>query len=71
MNLLVNNTFEKFLNDCLIGYKELNSVPLHFSGSVAYHFQSNLKKVLKKNNLRAGSIVKNPMEGLTKYHKQF
>jgi len=71
MNLLVNNTFEKFLNDCLSGYKELNSVPLHFSGSIAFHFQSNLKKLLKKNNLQAGSIVKNPMEGLTKFHQQF
>ncbi len=70
MNRLVNNTFEKFVNDCLRGYKELNSVPLHFSGSIAYHFKSNLKNVLDKSNLLVGSIVKNPMIGLTEFHQQ-
>jgi len=66
---LVENNFSMFISRCLGGYAESRDYPIHFSGSIAFHFQTYLENMLKKNNLRLGSVVKDPMDGLTQYHR--
>ena len=48
---------------------EKHQKPVHFVGSVAYHFQAHLKELLKKNNILAGSFQASAIEGLIKYHR--
>ena len=46
-------------------------VPIHFVGSVAYHFQDALKKACSDRGYRVGNIIKKPIDGLAQYHVQF
>jgi N-acetylglucosamine kinase-like BadF-type ATPase len=43
--------------------------PIHFVGSVGYHFRSHLKQLLEKNNILAGSFQASAIEGLLNYHR--
>lgn len=42
--------------------------PVHFTGSVAYHFQDEVKEAAQRLHLTLGQVLKSPMEGLRKYH---
>jgi glucosamine kinase len=44
--------------------------PISFAGSVAYHFQEQLKAVFLKRNLKLGEIVKEPLINLMNHHLQ-
>ncbi len=65
---LISKGFEEFVTQQLSAYKEYREVPLHFNGSVAYVFQKELLEVLEKHNLKAGKIIKDPLENLIDYH---
>jgi len=67
-NSLVTKTFNKFIENCLSAYENLREYPIHFTGSIAYHFKEHLTMVLNEHNLRLGTVVKTPLDGLTKYH---
>lgn len=68
----VQNLVEIALSDFLTMYvcKHANaySLPIHFTGSVAFHFQAILMKALISKGLRPGKIEKSPMAGLLRYH---
>lgn len=46
------------------------STPLHFTGSVAYHFQPLLKKWIEKKKLILGNIIHKPIHALANYYKK-
>ncbi|MDF1550027.1 MAG: ATPase [Bacteroidales bacterium] len=60
--------FGEFVRRNLKQYANLHALQAHFTGSVAFYFQAQLKKTAIKNNLIIGNITKSPMEGLIKYH---
>ncbi|MCK9481672.1 MAG: hypothetical protein M0R38_07940 [Bacteroidia bacterium] len=60
---LLHKGFQSFL-DAFIFSSQPVDCPLHFSGSIAFHFADELKSVLLENNLIAGKIVKSPLEAL-------
>jgi hypothetical protein len=39
-------------------------------GSVAYYFQEQLKNVLNKNQLQLKTVLKEPLNGLLKFHTE-
>ena len=43
-------------------------MPIHFVGSVAYHFQDALKKACADRGYCVGNIIKKPIDGLAQYH---
>jgi N-acetylglucosamine kinase-like BadF-type ATPase len=65
---LLTRGFEKLIMQQLTAYKNYQELPLHFNGSIAYHFQKELLQVIERNGLKAGKIVKNPLEELIDYH---
>ncbi len=67
---LVIKTFEEFIMRNVAQYTDYNKQPVCFVGSVAYHFQEQLKKVLKNQQLNPGIIVKEPLKKLVEYHMQ-
>ncbi len=62
---LLKRSFDDFLQ-LLHRYPESNRLPVHFVGSIAWHFQKQLKSALQNRQLQAGQIVQSPMQKLIK-----
>lgn len=70
---MIENIIEDGLNDFfanhLVRYKESHKYPVHFTGAIAWHFKDVVAELCKVYGFELGTILKNPMEGLVKYHK--
>ncbi len=71
---MVENIIEDGLNDFFFQhvckYSESWNLPVHFAGSVAFGFKDVIQDLCETYQLELGNIIKNPMEGLIKYHCQ-
>jgi glucosamine kinase len=65
---IITSSFEDFIRRNILQYPESKVLPVHFTGSIAYHFRSFLEDLLIKNNLQPGKITLSPMTDLIKYH---
>lgn len=45
-------------------------LPVHFTGSVAYHFRSIIRPLMEEFGLVAGQFTPSPLEGLVRFHKE-
>ena len=63
--------FKAFLDVHVKCFADASRVPIHFVGSVAYHFQDALKKACSDRGYRVGNVIKKPIDGLAQYHVQF
>jgi len=59
---LVLASFESFVNTYIISQKEYQNLPVHFVGSIAFHFEIQIRKVLQKHQLKVGQIIQSPIE---------
>ena len=60
--------FGAFLDAHVACYSNYKDVPVHFIGSVAYHFQEQLVITCESRGIKVGNLIKKPIEGLAKYH---
>lgn len=67
---LVEKAFQDFCQLYLVKYEASQSVPIHFTGSVAFYYSDILKRVVTSFGLRIGIISEAPMAGLTLFHKK-
>jgi N-acetylglucosamine kinase-like BadF-type ATPase len=65
---IVNSSFDEFIVRNINQYPEAKQLPVHFTGSIAYHFRTCLEDRLTKNNLKTGKIALSPMQELVTYH---
>lgn len=69
---MIENIIEDGLNDFffqhLCKYAEVWKYPVSFAGSVAYGFKDVLEELCNSYEFELGTILKNPMEGLIKFH---
>lgn len=65
---IIEDSFNDFFFNHLYKYRETWTTPIHFVGSVAYGFRDVLKDMCSTYELHLGTILKNPMDGLIKYH---
>lgn len=65
---LVTNAFEVFVEKYVLKHQNVETYPVHFTGSIAFYYQDILKNILLKKGLIAGKILKSPLEGLLAYH---
>lgn len=69
---MVENIVEDGLNDFffnhLCKYGESWKLPIHFTGGVSYAFRDAVTDLCHSYEFELGQILKNPMEGLVKYH---
>lgn len=69
---MIENIIEDGLNDFffthICKYSESWKLPIHFVGSIAFGFKDIVAELCKGYELKLGSIIKAPMEGLVKYH---
>lgn len=66
---LVADAFDQFLTRNVLQYNHATTLPIHFTGSIAFYFKEILQQTLTKRNLKMGDIIKDPMPGLIEYHK--
>lgn len=64
---LVARCFTAFLRRNVAQY-DYTRYPVHFVGSVAYHYQDVLRQVCQDCGMISGNVLQRPMEGLIAYH---
>ena len=71
---MIENILEDGINDFffqhLCKYREVWTEPVSFVGSVAYGFKDVLQQLCHSYEFELGTVLKNPMQGLVKYHAQ-
>lgn len=65
---LVTTSFIDFFERNIKQYDNHLNLPIHFIGSIAFHFKQQLQFVAKEMRLTLGEIVQSPLEGLIQYH---
>ncbi len=66
---IIEDSFNDFFFTHICKYKESWTLPIHFTGSVAYGFKDVLKEMCQSYELELGNVIKQPMDGLIKYHR--
>lgn len=67
---LVKDCFRHFFTEIIIRYPSHQNSPIHFTGSIAFHFADLLKEVAAEYKTQVGKILKGPMDELVEYHKK-
>lgn len=62
-------SFGTFLDTYVCKHPDASTFPVHFTGSIAYYFQSALQDALNERGLRMGGIQRSPIEGLLRFHQ--
>lgn len=66
---LIIDNFKEFFQYYVLCYRDNGEQPVvHLSGSVAYYFRKYLNEVANQLDIKIGSIVQCPMDGLVQYH---
>lgn len=65
---IIEDCFNDFFFNHIYKYRECWTMPIHFTGSVAYAFRDVLKELCNGYELQLGKVLKRPMDGLIKYH---
>lgn len=68
-NNILGKCFEEFILLRIKKYNEYANFDIYFVGSIAFHFQEELKVALSKHDLKAEEIIDRPMTKLINYHK--
>jgi glucosamine kinase len=67
---LANEAFTELTRRHILKYEGCHHIPIHFVGSVAYHFKDILKTTLEENDLSLGVVIQKPIDALVDYHLQ-
>ncbi len=66
----VKQSFYDFIEKQVSKYPDYKNQTVSFTGSVAFVFRDVLKEVLNELDIQPGIVMKNPMDGLIKYHSK-
>lgn len=61
-------SFEEFIVRNILQYRLAGTLPVHFTGSISFHFRQIIEDLLTQFNLTAGKFTLSPMTDLIKYH---
>jgi N-acetylglucosamine kinase-like BadF-type ATPase len=66
---MIAKSFHEFLDYFVVEFLKEYPYKVHFQGSIAWNYQSNLIDVLKKREIDFGHIIQHPIQQLFEYHK--
>jgi glucosamine kinase len=73
-HFMIENILEDGLNEFFFNhiykYRESWTVPLHFTGSIAWYYKDVIEELCQLYELQLGKIMKGPMAGLVQYHQE-
>ena len=67
---IIEDAFNDFFFNHIYKYRESWTLPIHFIGSVAFGFKDVLKEMCNSYELQLGRVLKNPMDGLVRFHRE-
>ena len=67
---MVTAAFAVFVEKYVLKHQDVHHYPVHFTGSIAYHYKNILELSLTEKGLTVGRILKSPLEGLLMYHNE-
>jgi len=68
LKALAGGCFREFFSRNVMQYEEAKRLPVHLTGSVAFHFSEIVKSVAGEFGLTIGDIRQDPMDGLVRHH---
>ncbi|MCX2744467.1 N-acetylglucosamine kinase [Mangrovivirga sp. M17] len=70
MARMIYSRFDLFFKQLKKHFPEqINSLPVHFTGGIAFYFSNLLRQVANDNGITVRNITETPIAGLTLYHK--
>ncbi|MFT4698177.1 MAG: N-acetylglucosamine kinase-like BadF-type ATPase [Flavobacteriaceae bacterium] len=66
---LISEGILKFIEYRILCFKEAQSVPIHFIGSIAHFSEEIIRDCMKPYHLELGNIIRRPIDGLIEYYK--
>lgn len=66
---IIEDGLRDFFEQHLNSYPQRYEHPVHFVGSIAFHFQDKIAELCKVFGFQLGKVLKQPMGGLATYHK--
>lgn len=70
IHALLIGCFSDFFRRNVMSYRAYPDLPIHFTGSIAFHFEEEVKEAATSLGISVGRTLKSPMEGLKEYHWQ-
>jgi glucosamine kinase len=67
---IVANCFAEFLDRHVRKYPDHQKLPIHFVGSIAYHYEEILRNELEKRAMKMGTIIRKPIYALGQFHQK-
>lgn len=67
---LITEAFRAFYKYQVCCYERHKEVPVHFVGSVAYHYRDILTAIGLEFGVNTGKFIKAPIDGLVEYHQE-
>jgi MoaA/NifB/PqqE/SkfB family radical SAM enzyme len=67
IHALLLSCFTDFFRRNVMQYNH-NATIVHFTGSIAWYFQEEVKEAARTLNIQTGKFIKSPIHGLIKYH---
>jgi len=68
MQTLASACFHEFFRRNVMQYELAQQLPVHFTGSIAFHFSEIICQTAGEFGLTVGNLSQEPMEGLVEYH---
>lgn len=68
---MIRQGMRSFMEAHVHCYDFYKTVEVNFMGSIAYCFQEILREVAEELNIRVGTIIKSPIDGLVNYHLMY
>ena len=65
---LIRRGMNIFITRQILQFTNAKEIPIHFTGSIAYYLKEELIECLNDHGLKAGNIIRRPIDGLLKYH---
>lgn len=66
---LVKSQLRAFIGRNVVPIPESRELPVHFTGSVAWHFRDWLTDELRQAGLQPGTVLQEPIEALARFHQ--
>ena len=67
---LIYEGLEKFIERRVLCFKEAQTVPIHFIGSIAFFSEDIIRDVAKRYHLNIGNIIRRPIDGLISHYQK-
>jgi len=69
MRNLIEESFDEFFEFFVFNFYKKYNYPVHFMGSIAWNYKSELINCLKKHEIRYENVIPNPIQQLFQYHQ--